>query len=78
MHLSGQADAGNLVAAQIALRQRRRHGHTARAPPVSRVLLRPADLRRGKGLMLFGGRGNYTAALVNDESARTSGTHIDP
>src|ERR1700730_1804288 len=78
VHLSGQTNARNLIAAQMACCQRRVHSHAARAPPVAWILLRPADPRRCKGSMLLGCGGNDTSSLIDDESARTSGAYVDP
>src|SRR5580700_10249613 len=78
MHLSRQTDTRNLLTAEVTACQRLGHSHAARTPPVAWVLLRPTDLRRGKGPVLLRGRGNYTPPLINDESARTSSAYVDP
>jgi hypothetical protein len=44
MHLSRQTNAQNLITAQTALGQRLVNSQAARAPPVTRILLCPADL----------------------------------
>ena len=43
MHLSRQTDARNLIAAQTALSQRLVDSDATCAPPVTRILLRPAN-----------------------------------
>jgi len=55
MHLAGETDAGDVFAGEIRACERFAHGEASGTPPVFGLLLRPANLRRGKGLVIFGG-----------------------
>jgi hypothetical protein len=77
MHLSGEADAGNLLATQVALFESFADGRAARLPPVFGMLFSPADLGRGKGLMLRRGGSDEPPLRVDDERARSSGANVD-
>ena len=77
VHLSGQTDTTDLIAAHSGGGQRFRHGHAARAPPVPGILLRPANLRRCKRFVVFSGGGHDASPGINHEGARTSSADID-
>jgi hypothetical protein len=65
VHLTGKADAGYILTAEIRARKRFANGEAGRAPPVFRMLLGPANLRRGKGSMIRGGGGDNAAVAVD-------------
>jgi nitroreductase len=77
VHLARKADASNVSATQPRLRQHLAHGNTCRTPPVARVLLRPSDLRRRKGSMLFGRGRNHSSLLIYDQCPRPAGAYIN-
>jgi hypothetical protein len=65
VHLAGKADASNIFAAEIGARKRFANGEASGAPPVFGMLLGPADLRRGEGLMIRSGGGGNAAVAVD-------------
>ena len=77
MHLAGEADASDLVPAQISLRQRFANGDARSAPPISGMLFRPADFRRGERLVFFGSGGDDAAVFVDDQRACAAGSDVD-
>src|SRR5580658_213079 len=77
VHLSGQANASDLIAAHSGGCQRFRHRHAARAPPVARILLGPANLRRRESSVVFGSGGKQASLAINNQGARTSSADID-
>ena len=76
VHLTGQAGASDLFGAKVGTRDGLANCDAGSTPPVFRLLLCPADLRRSEGLMFFGGGGDHAAVAVDDEGARSSGTHV--
>jgi hypothetical protein len=77
VHLSGQTNTSDLITAQSGGSQRFRHGHAARAPPVGRILLGPANLRRCESSVVFSGGGKQASLGINNQGARTSSADID-
>jgi len=78
MHLTGEADAGDFLGAQICVRDGLANRNAGGPPPVFGVLLGPADLRRSEGLVFFSGGGDDAAVAVDDDGARSSGTNVNP
>jgi hypothetical protein len=78
VHLTGETDAGDFFGAKVATRERLANRDAGGTPPVFGVLLRPADLRRSEGLMLFRRGRNDAAVAIDDDGARSSGTNINP
>jgi hypothetical protein len=77
VHLSGETNAGDIIGAEAGFLDRFGNCQTAGSPPVVRMLLGPADLRRGKrGVLLGGGRDDMTL-LIDDQRARAAGSNID-
>jgi hypothetical protein len=72
MHLAGEADAGNVLGSHTGTLQRLRNRDATGAPPIFRMLLGPADLRRSKGSVLFGSRRDDAAPLVEDQRPRST------
>ncbi len=77
VHLSGEPDAGDLFGAHAFGREHRAHRRRARAPPVARVLLGPARVRRGERRVLDGRAGDDTSRLVNHERAAAARPDVD-
>jgi len=78
MHLPGKTHARNVRAAQPGFREGRFDGKSAGAPPIFRVLLGPANLRRTEMLMLFrSGRDDFSLC-INDQGARSARAYINP
>ena len=46
-------------------------------PPVFRILLRPANLRRSERRVLLGGGGEDAAGLVHNQGASSAGAYVD-
>jgi hypothetical protein len=77
MHLAREADAGDVLAREVIARERFANCCASSAPPVFRMLLRPANLRRCKGLVVFG-RGRYQAtSLINYDGPRAASADIN-
>jgi hypothetical protein len=77
VHLAGKAHAGDCIRRNIPLGQRFADGNTTRPPPVLGTLLRPADFRRGKWNVLFGGGSNNFPLLIDNQGARTASTDVN-
>lgn len=77
MHLARKTHARDRVCGRAGLGQRLRHRNAKGPPPVFRALFGPADLRRSKRLMLFGGRSDDFAALAGEQRARAGCPDID-
>jgi hypothetical protein len=76
VHLAGEADAGDFFAAKVRCRKRLPNSNAGGTPPVLRVLLGPADLRRRERLMFFRGGGDNTTAAIQDDGAGSSGANV--
>jgi len=77
VHLAGEANTGDVFASEIRARQRFAHGDTGSAPPVLGLLLGPANLRRGKGPMIFRGRRGEPTSLIDYDRARAAGADVN-
>lgn len=77
MHLSGEADAADCLSARAELRKGLSDDESACLPPIARVLLRPADLRRLKRYVFRRSGREYFTPFVNDECARSACTDVD-
>jgi hypothetical protein len=78
VHLSRKTDAGNISARELRDGERFAHGEARGAPPVFGLLLRPANLGRGKRLVLFGGRRDKEATLIDYDRARAARADVNP
>jgi hypothetical protein len=78
VHLAGKANACDFIIVKVCACQRFANGDTGGAPPVFGALFGPANLRRGEGLMLFGGRGDDAAIAIDDNDASPSGANVNP
>jgi hypothetical protein len=54
------------------------NGEASRLPPIFRMLLGPADLRRGEGLMVRSGGSDNAAVAVNYQRARAASANVNP
>jgi hypothetical protein len=77
VHLAGISDATDVCGVQIGFGERRPNRDSGGAPPIFRLLLRPANLRRSKRDVFFGGGGNDPAALIYDERARAASANVN-
>ncbi len=77
MHLTAQADGGDLFRAGRGLLQQGGNGVNGRLPPVFRILLRPARLWRAKGSMLTHCRADHFSCRVYQQDARAAGADVD-
>jgi hypothetical protein len=77
MHLAGEADACNFFSANTGLLQSFLYSNSACAPPVARILLCPAGLRRSEGLVLVRARCCDAAARVHHQSACAARANIN-
>jgi len=77
MHLARKSDARNLAGIQVCGLERFPYCQPACAPPVARILFRPARPRAGK-LLVLGGTGCDNLALpVNNERSCTARAYVD-
>jgi hypothetical protein len=76
VHLAGKAHAGNFFAPEVRTRKRLANSDARGSPPVLRVLLGPADLRRREWLVVFGGGRDDAAAAIDDDGAGSSSANI--
>jgi len=77
VHLTGKPDSGDGVSCEARSLERFANGERGGAPPVARVLLRPAWLRAGKIGVLFRARSEDGAVVVKDYGARSACSDID-
>jgi len=75
--LAGEADAGDVFASEIRGGKHFAHGGAGGVPPILGVLLGPANLRGGKGLMIFGGGGDKATRLIDEEGSRAAGANVN-
>src|ERR1019366_584252 len=78
VHLSGETQTSNGVPPQSGTLQSTWNSNRASGPPIVRLLLGPANLRRSKGSVLFRGGGNDTPVLVNNQDTRSAGSYVNP
>jgi outer membrane usher protein FimD/PapC len=77
VHLTGKADAGDLFAAEACARKRFANGDAGRLPPVIGMLLGPADLRRGEGLVVRGCGRDNAAVTIDHDGARAASANVN-
>jgi hypothetical protein len=78
VHLAGKADAGDVFAAEIRFGERLADGEAGGAPPVFGMLLGPADLRRGEGLVIRGGGRDNATVAIDYDGARAASANVNP
>jgi hypothetical protein len=78
VHLTRKADAGDFFGAKICTADGLPDCNGGGPPPVFRLLLCPADPRRSKWLVFFGGGRNDAAMAIDDDGARSPGANVDP
>jgi hypothetical protein len=66
MHLAGKSDGGDGLGGEARSLERFANSKGGGAPPVARVLLRPAGLRAGEIGMLLRTRSEDGAVLIED------------
>jgi hypothetical protein len=66
MHLAGKSDGGDGFGGEARSLERFANGERRGAPPVARVLLRPARLRAGEIGVLLRTRSEDGAVLIED------------
>jgi len=77
VHLAGEADAGDVVGTQVGFSQCLGNRDATGPPPVFGTLFGPSDSRGGKRFVLFRGRRDHVALVVDDECARAAGAYVD-
>src|SRR3984885_731380 len=77
MHLPGERNATDLASRGVAARQTFRNPSENRPPPVTRILLGPARLRRCKGRMRCGGRTHHAAVAIQQHHSRAASPDIN-
>ena len=77
VHLAGEADAGDVIWAQIGGMKSLADSRAAGSPPVARILLGPAGARTAEGLVVVGAGSDDFAGGVHDERAGAAGTNVD-
>src|SRR5258708_31792065 len=78
VHLTGEADASDVVGSKVGARDGFANRDAGGTPPVFGVLLCPTNLRRSEWLVFFGGGRDDAAIAVDDDGARSSGTDVNP
>ena len=77
VHLAGKSNAGNLIGVQSRAGHGLPHRDPTGPPPVFRILLRPANLRRSERSVLLGGGRQYPASLIHNQGPGAAGADID-
>lgn len=77
MHLTGKSDGGDGFRSEAGGLERFANGNCGGAPPVARVLFRPAGLWTGKVGVLFRARCNDCAAFVEYDGASAAGSNVN-
>jgi len=75
--LAGEANTGDVSASEIRAGKRFAHGATGGAPPILGLLLGPANLRGGKGLVILRGRRDQATSLIDYDRARAAGANVN-
>lgn len=78
MHLAGKTNAGDVFASEIRGGKRFVNSDAGGVPPIFRMLLCPADLRRRERLMICHRGRNQPSALIDDESACAARANVNP
>jgi hypothetical protein len=77
VHLAGEADAGDIFAAQFGRSQRLANSDAASSPPIVGMLLGPANRGRRKRRMLLGSRRGDRALFVKQQGACSAGANVN-
>jgi hypothetical protein len=77
MHLAREADAGNIVGAEVRAGKCFANRNSAGTPPVFGLLFGPADLRGSERRVLFGRGCEQAALFVDDEGARAASAYVN-
>ena len=77
VHLTGEADARDVIGRCLCLLHRFFYRCATGAPPIEWVLFGPAILRRCKGLMLMRAGCDDSASFVNEKRACTGGSNVN-
>ena len=77
VHLTRQADRVNLAGLRTAFREAFGDGEACRSPPVPRVLLRPANLRRAHGSMLCRCAADDAPRLIDQYRTSSASPDVD-
>jgi hypothetical protein len=76
VHLARKTHAPNIFSAKLGIPQNFTNRDATCPPPIFRMLLGPANLRRRKGLVFFRSRRRHGSTLVNYERSRTAGSDV--
>jgi len=77
MHLSGEANAGNVTAIQGGSTEDLADSQNTGSPPVGRRLLCPAWVGNRERLVIFGDRGQQLASFIDDQRACAAGSYVN-
>jgi hypothetical protein len=77
VHLAGEADTGDFLGANRRFLQGFSYGDAAGAPPIARILLGPARVRRSERLMFFTARCDDGAGNVGQQRACAAGADVN-
>jgi len=78
VHLSGETDTCNAGPFQVRALQYLRNGNLASSPPIVRMLLGPANLRRRKRSMFVRCGSDYPPIPVHDQGAGSASPNVNP
>jgi hypothetical protein len=77
VHLAGESDGHDRFGCKAGGLERFANRECGGAPPVARVLFRPAGLRAGEIGVIFRARGEDCAEFIEDDGARSAGSNVD-
>src|SRR2546425_7278106 len=77
MHLPGESNGRNGIGIHFLAADHSAHCSSRSPPPVSRILFSPVEVRRGKGRVLDGRRGDDSSIGVNNHRTRTAGANVN-
>jgi len=77
MHLARKSDGGDRVRRESRRLKRFANSQRGGAPPVSRVLFRPARLRTGEIGMRLRAGGQDCSPVIEDDRARSAGADVN-
>ena len=77
MHLAGESDGGDGFGCEARSPEGFANRQCGGAPPVARILLRPAGLRTGEVGVLFRARRKNRAVFVEEDGAGSAGSDVD-
>jgi len=75
--LAGEAHASDVFSSEIRAAEGFADGDASGTPPVLGVLLRPPNVRRCKGSMIFIGGRHEAAAVIHHDGARASSANVN-